>query len=241
MASPTCRRWAWLVHCMPGASRRGVNGKDGRAHERIPTMSAQEPYGPASDPRAEQPRRSRRGCWFGALAVLLIVAIVAGVLLYNFLTAYFAMNGAWYGPMKIQTGPTTVTMQAYMDLSTTLNGDLTGAGKLCYKNPLGGGVSTVDTGVTGHRDNHTLRISFAASTNTIGLPYLGIVIGPGLDLHGSYTTAPANTGAAGILVNGMALDTKLSGDVGAAPVALVMKHGSAAAFAKACDSQPAVG
>ena len=76
----------------------------------------------------EKASRSRGRWALGAIAALLIVAVVAGIFLYNFLTAYFAVNGTWYGPMKLQVGPTTVTLQAYVDLSTHLNGDLVGTG-----------------------------------------------------------------------------------------------------------------
>jgi hypothetical protein len=215
-------------------------------------VSAQQPFQPnrpSSDfptdpgvavPRAKRPRRSRLGRRFGALAVLLIVAVVAGVFLYNFLTAYFAVNGTWYGPLKLQVGPTTVTLQAYADLSTYLNGDLSGTAKFCSKAPVTGAVSTVDVGVKGKRDGQNVHLSFAASTNTVGLPFLGVAIGPGLETHGTYASLK-ETSMGGLMVNGAANSMKVSGDAGAAPVALTMKRGSSADFSKACNAQPAVG
>jgi hypothetical protein len=176
-----------------------------------------------------------------ALAVLLIVAVVAGIFLYNFLTAYFAVNGTWYGPMKLQVGPTTVTLQVYMDLSTYVNGDLSGTGKICSKTPILGSVSTVDLGVNGGRDGQNLHVSLAASTNTVGLPaFIGVAIGPGLEIHGDYTSLK-KTNLGGLLVDGAANSMKLSGDAGAAPVSVTMNRGSAKDFGKACDAQPAVG
>ncbi|HEX3271633.1 MAG TPA: hypothetical protein VHR15_13370 [Ktedonobacterales bacterium] len=216
-------------------------------------MSAQQPYestGPASDyptdpavasPRAKRHRRSRFRRALVALTLLLIVAVVAGIFLYNFLTAYFAVNGTWYGPMKLQVGPTTVTLQAYVDLSTHLNGDLVGTGTICSKTPITNAISTVATGVTGKRDDgQKISLSFAASTNTIGLPFLGVTIGPGLELHGTYTSLK-KTSLGGLLVDGTADSMKLSGDAGAAPVSLTMKRGTQSDFTKACNAQPAVG
>jgi hypothetical protein len=175
-----------------------------------------------------------------ALAILLIVAVVAGIFLYNFLTAYFAVNGTWYGPMKLQVGPTTVTLQAYVDLSTHLNGDLVGTGTICSKTPVTNAISTVDAGVTGKRDGQNISLSFAASTNTVGLPFLGVTIGPGLVLHGTYTSLK-KTSLGGLLVDGTADSMKLSGDAGAAPVSLTMKRGTQSDFSRACNAQPAVG
>jgi hypothetical protein len=213
-------------------------------------VSAQQPYQPASDfptdpgvaaPRARRPRRrARAGRALVALTILLILAVVAGVLLYNYLTAYFAVNGTWYGPMKLQVGPTTVTLQAYMDLSTHLNGDLVGTGTICSKAPITNAVSTVDVGVTGKKDGQKINLSFAASTNTVGLPFLGVTVGPGLELHGAYTSLN-KTSLDGILVNGTADAMKVSGDAGAAPVALTMKRGTKSDFTNACKAQPAVG
>jgi hypothetical protein len=216
-------------------------------------VSAQQPYGQhgsASDfptdpavasPRARRPRRSRLGRALIVLSALLIVAVVAGVFLYNFLTAYFAMNGTWYGPMKLQAGPTTVTLQVYMDLSTYINGDLSGTGKICSKTPILGNVSTVNLGVNGKHEGQTVRVSLAASTNTVGLPaFIGVAIGPGLELHGDSSSLERTT-MGGLLVDGTADSLKLSGDAGAAPVSVTMKRGSAKDFGKACDAQPAVG
>ena len=176
-----------------------------------------------------------------ALAILLIVAVVAGIFLYNFLTAYFAVNGTWYGPMKLQAGPTTVTLQVYMDLSTYFNGNVSGTGEICSKTPITGSISVVNLGVNGARDGQNLRVSLAASTNTVGLPaFIGVAIGPGLELHGTYTSLN-KTSMGGLLVNGTADSMKLSGDAGAAPVSLTLKRGSAKDFGTACNSQPAIG
>ena len=188
----------------------------------------------------EKASRSRGRWALGAIAALLIVAVVAGIFLYNFLTAYFAVNGTWYGPMKLQVGPTTVTLQAYVDLSTHLNGDLVGTGTICSKTPVTNAISTVDTGVTGKKDGQNISLSFAASTNTVGLPFLGVTIGPGLALHGTYISLK-KTSLGGLLVNGTADSMKLSGDAGAAPVSLTMKRGTTSDFSKACNAQSAVG
>src|SRR5262245_55990636 len=121
-------------------------------------MSAAEPYGMSQEalkdrleetprragpmPRTAPPRRPRHGLrrGLGLLAGLIALAVVS-VLAYNFATSYFALNGAWYGPLQMQVGPATVSLEAYMDLATYLNGSLSGSGKVCYQNPLGGGTT----------------------------------------------------------------------------------------------------
>jgi hypothetical protein len=172
------------------------------------------------------------------LAGLLALAVV-GVLAYNVGTSYFALNGAWYGPLRVQVGPGRVALEAYMDLATYLNGSLSGSGKVCYQNPLGGGTTTVDLKVTGNRHADQVTLAFAVSTSTLGIPVLSIAFGPQLDLHGGLKTDPAKTPVAGtpvagLLVNGAATDVMLSGGSHAFPVALEMQRGVRAQFASAC-------
>jgi hypothetical protein len=163
---------------------------------------------------------------------------VVGVLAYNAGTSYFALNGAWYGPLQVQVGPATMSVEAYMDLATYLNGNLSGSGKLCYHSPLGGGTTSMDVRVSGQRHAAKVTIDFAVST-TLGIPLLNIALGPGLDLQGGLTTSPANTPVAGtpiagLLNNGVATTVKLSGGNGAFPVTLEMRRGVVAQFAAAC-------
>jgi hypothetical protein len=224
-------------------------------------MSVSEPYstpqetpekvhrtdGPAARPRRPQ-RGLRRGV--GLLAGLLALAVV-GVLAYNAGTSYFALNGAWYGPLRVQVGPGRVTLEAYMDLATYLNGSLSGSGKLCYHNPLGGGTTSVDLKVTGNRTAEKVTLAFAVSTASLGIPVLNIAMGPELDLHGGLKTDPAktpvagtplaSTPVAGLLVNGAATDVTLSGGSGAFPVALEMQRGVMAQFASACAALSSLG
>ena len=185
------------------------------------------------------------GPWrgLGLLAGLLALAVVS-VLAYNVGTSYFALNGAWYGPLQVQVGPATISVEAYMDLTTYLNGSLSGSGKVCYQNALGGGTTSVDLKVSGHRNADKVTIAFAASTSTLGIPLLSIAFGPELDLHGGLKTDPsktpvagtpiAGTPFAGLLVNGAATAVTLSGGNGAFPVALEMQRGVVAQFASAC-------
>jgi hypothetical protein len=219
-------------------------------------MSASELYGTPQEtleetaeetPRTDGPqahttrtRRPRRGLrrGLGLLAGLLALAVV-GVLAYNLGTSYFALNGAWYGPLQVQVGPGRVSLEAYMDLATYLNGSLSGSGKVCYENPLGGGTTSVDLKVTGNRNADKVTLAFAASTSTLGIPLLSIALGPELDLHGGLKTDPAKTPVAGtpfagLLVNGAATNVTLSGGNGAFPVALEMQRGVMAQFTSAC-------
>jgi hypothetical protein len=221
-------------------------------------MSAVEPYSTA-DLREETPRRDgpivraaptrrpRRGLrrGLGLLAGLIVLAIV-GVLAYNFATSYFALNGAWYGPLRVQVGPASMSVEAYMDLATYLNGSLSGSGKVCYQNPLGGGTTSMDLTVSGHRNAEKVTLAFAISTATLGIPLLNIALGPEMDLQGGLTTSPANTPVAGtpvagLLINGMATAVKLSGGNGAFPVTLEMKRGVMTQFASACRALAPLG
>ena len=223
-------------------------------------MSAVEPYGTANVrqeiPEKETPRsggqkapsgRPRHGLrrGLGLLAGLLALAVV-GVLAYNAGTSYFALNGAWYGPLRVQVGPASVALEAYVDLATYLNGSLSGSGKVCYQNALGGGTTSVDLKVTGHRNADKVTIAFAASTSTLGIPLLSIAFGPELDLHGDFKTDPtktpvAGTPLAGLLVNGAATAVALSGGNGAFPMALEMQRGVVAQFASACAALSTLG
>ena len=235
-------------------------------------MSAVEPYGTANlreetseelsekeTPRSGSPaapsghpRRPRRGLRRGlGLLTGLIALAVVGVLAYNVGTSYFALNGAWYGPLRVQVGPATVSLEAYMDLATYLNGNLSGSGKLCYHNPLGGGATSMDLRVSGQRNAAQVTLAFAVSTATLGIPLLNINLGPELDLQGRLATRPANTPiattplagtpVAGLLSNGVATAVHLRGGNGAFPVTLEMRRGVMAQFASACATLSTLG
>jgi hypothetical protein len=162
-------------------------------------MSAAEPYSTAGlreeiseegMPRRDSPmarkappwrprRRLRRG--LGLLAGLIALAVVS-VLAYNFATSYFALNGAWCGPLRVQVGLATISVEAYMDLATYLNGNLSGSGKICYHNLVGGGTSSVDLAVSGQRNAEKVTLAFAVSTASLGIPLLNVALGPEFDL-----------------------------------------------------------
>ena len=201
---------------------------------------------PRTDGPETHPRRSRRGLQrgLGLLAGLLALAVVS-VLAYNVGTSYFALNGAWYGPLRVQVGPATISVEASMDLTTYLNGSLSGSGKVCYQNALGG-TTSVDLKVSGNRTADKVTIAFAASTSTLGIPLLSIAFGPELDLHGSIETDPtktpvAGTPLAGLLVNGAATAVNMSGGNGAFPVMLEMQRGVVAQFTSACAALSTLG
>jgi hypothetical protein len=164
----------------------------------------------------------------------LIVLALAGVLAYNLATSYFALNGAWYGPLRVQVGPGRGSLEAYIDIATYLNGSLSGSAKFCYKNPLNGSTTSVDLNVSGNRRADKVSLSFALSTSTIGVSALSIALGPELDLYGGFTTSPSNTYVVGIRINGVATAMTLRGGTSALPVALDLKRGEVAQFAAAC-------
>ena len=84
------------------------------------TSADEDPQPYSSDARTAHALRVRRpGRGWGLLAGLVVLAIV-GVLAYNFATSYFALNGAWYGPMRMQVGPGPCLaggLHGYLDLS----------------------------------------------------------------------------------------------------------------------------
>jgi hypothetical protein len=199
---------------------------------------------PRTDGPSARPQRGLRRR-LGLLAALSVLAVV-GALAYNVGTSYFALNGEWYGPLRVQIGPSRVSLEAYMDLATYLNGSLSGSGKLCYHNPLGGGTTSVDLKVTGNRTAEKVTLAFAVSTASLGIPVLNIAMGPELDLHGDLKTDPKNTPVAGtplagLLVNGAGTDLTLSGGNGAFAVALEMQRGVVAQFAAACAALSTLG
>jgi hypothetical protein len=217
------------------------------SQETLEERREESPQRDGSQAHAARSRRPRHGLrrGVGLLAGLLALAVV-GVLAYNAGTSYFALNGAWYGPLRVQVGPATVSLEAYMDLATYLNGSLSGSGKVCYHNPLGGGTTTMDLTVSGQRNAEKVTIAFAASTSTLGIPLLSIAFGPELDLQGDFKTDPsktpvAGTPLAGILVNGAAMVVNLSGGNGAFPVALEMQRGVVAQFSSACAALSTLG
>jgi len=219
-----------------------VSELSGAPHEAPRTDADGPDERTARTQHARRPRRPQRGLrrGLGLLAGLIMLAMV-GALAYNFTTSYFALNGTWYGPLRMQVGPAHVSLEAYMDISTYLNGSLSGSGTLCSKNPLGGGTTSVDLKVSGNRNADKVTLSFAASSSTIGIPVLSIAIGPDLNLHGGYTTSPSNTHVFGILVNGAATAVTLRGGTGAFPIVLEMTRGVVAQFTSACASLAPLG
>jgi hypothetical protein len=187
------------------------------------------------------PRRGLRRS-LGLLAGLIVMAVLAAFA-YNFATSYFALNGAWYGPLQVQVGPSRVSLEAYLSLSTSLNGHLSGSGKLCSSNLFGSGTSTIDLTVAGGGDRQrgTVALSLAGSTSTLGIPLLSIALGPELDLHGRYMTDSSARSVAGILINGVAAAVRVNGGSSAFPVTLAMKRGVVAQFAAACSARSTLG
>lgn len=181
-------------------------------------MSAAEWQEPATQPVNRNRRRSPAR-WY-VLALVLLALIVGAVFAYQALKSYLAANGEWYGPVHVQTFAGTVSFEAYMNLSTYLNGSLSGSGQFCVVNPLGGGTTTIDTSVSGTRDGSkaTVTISYAA-------PVIGFALGPGLSLHGKFT--------------GDTFD--LAGGDANTPTTLLLKRGSQHDFANACKAIQTIG
>ena len=120
-----------------------------------------------------------------------------------------------------------------------------------HHNPLGGGATSVDLGVSGQRNAEKVTFAVAVSTATLGIPLLNINLGPELDLQGRLATRPANTPiantpiagtpVAGLLSNGAATAVNMSGGNGAFPVTLEMRRGVVAQFTSACAALSTLG
>lgn len=158
--------------------------------------------------------------------LLVILILLAGAALAYYETSgFFDANGTWYGPMRITSGSVTVSVETYMDLSTSLTGHLSGQGTFCLPLPFSD-TATFNFTLTGQ---HAFTLWGYGPQPPIALTLdetvpviLGVrvPIGPQLQLHGSATSSTLHL---------------LGGDQSVATV-LDMHHGSRATFTTACHS-----
>lgn len=190
-------------------------------------MSAsQQSVGSASTTGA---KKGFRAAWLGIIPVILIIAILA-VVGYYVLSNFFGANGTWYGPMHVKSGIGTVSIETYLDLSTSFLGPISGSGSFCVPLPFNN-TPTYDFSVQGSHDfvrpwQADPQPIHLSADYAITLP-LGFAfpLGPQLNLRGNVAN---NT-------------LTLTGGNGNATTTLAMKHGSKADFTAACKSLSPLG
>jgi hypothetical protein len=188
-------------------------------------MSMLQPSRPVSSVSAKKPSRT---LWL-VVGGLLVLAIGVGAAYYAF-SGFFNANGTWYGPMHVKSGVATITIETYMDVSTSVTGGMSGSGTFCIPLPFNN-TSTFDYTLTG---NHAFVLPGSDNQQPITLTaeytvpvILGITIpiGPTLTMHGAVAN---NT-------------LRLAGGDSNASTSLDMKHGSKADFTAACKSLSPLG
>src|SRR5437879_1569586 len=73
----------------------------------------------------------------GLVPLLVILALLAaGVLAYYKTSGFLDANGTWYGPTRVTSGGVTVSVETYLNISTSLTGHLSGKGIFCLPLPF---------------------------------------------------------------------------------------------------------
>ena len=168
------------------------------------------------------------------LAGVVILALILGtVAAYYAISGFFTANGPWYGTMKIHSEGRTVAIETYMNVSTSLLGDVSGEGTFCVPLPFSK-TATVSLSLAGHRafslpgTSHHDQEWPISLTVQYQLPLVlgfGLPLGPSLQLEGTATASSFH----------------LLGGNSTASTSLEMKHGSRAAFQAACRALAPLG
>jgi hypothetical protein len=194
-------------------------------------MSMSQRSRPASALRDSAPsgRTKKRSFWLAAVGGLLVLAIVAVAAFYA-LSGFFNANGTWYGPLHIKSGSTTVSIETYMDVSTSFTGSISGQGTFCIPLPFNN-TSTFDYSLTGTRafsrpgqDNQQPITLTAEYTVPIVLG-VRLPIGPSLQMHGNATSSSFH----------------LTGGDRNTSTSLDMQHGTKTTFRAACKALSPLG
>jgi hypothetical protein len=177
-----------------------------------------------SIPRKDKPLPSPlRALLAGIVVIALILGSVVG---YYAITGFFDANGPWYGPMKIHSAGRTVSIETYLNVSTSPVGGISGEGTFCIPLPFSKSATTT-LSLTGDRvfsfpgNSHHDQEWPISLTIQYQLPLLlgfTLPLGPSLQLEGAATASSFH----------------LVGGNSSASTSLEMKHGSHAAFQAAC-------
>jgi hypothetical protein len=175
------------------------------------------------------PRKVKRPSVFlrTLLAGVVVLALILGVgAAYYAISGFFDANGSWYGTMSFHTQGRTVAIETYMNISTSLIGDISGEGTFCVPLPFSK-TATVTLSLTGDRifsfpgtsdHDRDWPISLTVQYRLPLLLGITLPIGPSLQLEGAAT----------------ARSFRLLGGNSTVSTSLDMKHGSYAAFLAAC-------
>jgi hypothetical protein len=162
--------------------------------------------------------------------VVVLVLLAIGALAYYETSGFLDANGTWYGPMHITSGNVTVSVETYMDVSTSLTGHLSGTGTFCIPLPFNH-TATFDFSLAGQHAFTFLTygpqppITLTAEETVPVILGVRLPIGPQLQMHGNATTSSFH----------------LIGGDGHAATSLDMTHGTKAAFTTACHALSPLG
>jgi hypothetical protein len=126
------------------------------------------------------------------LAVILLLLAVGAIAYYE-TSGFLDANGTWYGPMRIASGGVTVSVETYMEVSTSLTGHLSGKGTFCIPLPFGH-TATFDYSLSGQHAftflNYGTQPPIVLTVEYTVPVILGVrlLIGPQLQLHGDATS-----------------------------------------------------
>jgi hypothetical protein len=163
--------------------------------------------------------------------LLVVLVLLAGcVVAYYETSGFLDATGTWYGPTHVTSAGVTVTIETYLDVSTSLTGQLSGKGTFCLPLPFNQ-TATINFSVTGEHA-FTLWGYGAQPPITLTLEEavaapLGarLPIGPRLQLHGTATSSRL----------------QLSGGDQRIATALDLARGSKTTFMTACHALTPLG
>jgi hypothetical protein len=173
----------------------------------------------------------KRSPWRGLVSLVgLLVLIAVAVAAYYKTSGFLDANGTWYGPLRITSGSVTVSLETYMDVSTSFLGGISGTGTFCAPLPFNHTV-TFDYSVSGDHAFELLGhgrqppITLTAEYTVPLILGFSLPIGPSLQLRGDATSDSFH----------------LTGGGGRVATSLQMMHGTRAAFTSACKSLSPLG
>ena len=182
------------------------------------------------------PGRIKRPALFprALLAGVVVLALIPGVVATYYATSgFFDANGSWYGTMNIHTQGRTVAIETYMNISTSLIGDISGEGTFCLPLPFSK-TATATLSLMGNRilllpgssrQAQEWPISLTVQYRLPVLLGFTLPLGPSLQLEGAATTRSFH----------------LLGGNSTTSTSLTMKHGSQASFLAACRALAPLG
>jgi hypothetical protein len=176
------------------------------------------------------PTQKRSGLSRLAPLLAILALLAAGAFAYYKTSGVLDANGTWYGPTRATSGAVTVSVETYLNISTSLTGQFSGKGTFCLALPFNN-TATVDFTLTGQHEfvfyghdpqpDVTLTVEEAVPL----VAGFSLPIGPNLKLHGSATPTRL----------------RLTGGDSHVVAAADLRHGTRAAFTTACRALAPLG